>query len=183
MTRQFETGSRLKSSRQGQLDGLCGPYAIKNALTYLGHESERADVFQTACSAVSRSRWPALLWEGTTFGDLKKMIRVCMGAVEGVEVRYPFWRTAPLSNAAYWQYFDAIFDDEDVVCGIVGITRPSYHWLVIIKDGGRIVFLDSDAHWPSKRVNRTSLHAVERGPRSKTWVIDRSELVVFRRTS
>lgn len=70
--------SRSKSSRQGQLDGLCGPYAITNALAYLGHGGDRADVFQTACSAVSRNRWAILLWEGTTFGDLKKMISACM---------------------------------------------------------------------------------------------------------
>lgn len=176
--------SRSKSNRQGKLDRLCGPYAITNALTYLGHQGDRADVFQTACSAVSRRRWPALLWEGTTFGDLKKMIGACLkGATTGIEAGYPFWQAPPLSDATYWQKFDAIFDDEDVVCGIVGVTRPSDHWLVIIRDGGRIVFLDSDDHWPSKRVNRTSLYAGERGPRSKKWVIDRRELVVFRRTS
>lgn len=177
--------SRSKSSRQGELDGLCGPYAITNALMYLGHQGDRGEVFQTACSAISRSRWPALLWEGTTFGDLKKMIGACLtGATVGIEVSYPYWLAAPSSNAAYWQDFDTIFngDDEDVVCGIVGITRPSDHWLVIIRDGGRIVFLDSDAHWPSKRVNRTSLYAGERGPRSKKWIINRRELVVFRRT-
>lgn len=175
--------SRPKLSYQGELDGLCGPYAITNALMHIGHRGDREDIFRTACSAISRNRWPELLWAGTTFGDLKKMIGSCMEVVEGVEVKYPFWRAAPVSNAAYWQDFDVIFDDEDAVCGIVGITRPSYHWLVVTKDGGRVVFLDSDPHGPVRRVNRASLYAGERGPRAKKWVIDRRELVVFRRTS
>lgn len=174
--------AKAKPSYQGQLDRLCGPYAIANALMHLGHTGDRADIFRTACSAVSRNRWPALLWEGTTFGDLKKMVGACLrDGASGIEARYPFWKTAPRSNSGYWQEFDAIFDDPDVVCGIVGISRPSDHWLVVIRDGGRIVFLDSDNNWPSKRVNRASLHAGEGAPTSKKWVIERAELVTFRR--
>lgn len=98
-----------------------------------------------------------------------------------VQVSYPFWRTAPANNNGYWAEFDEIFDDEDVLCGIVGITRPSDHWLVIARDGGRIVFYDSEPLKPMKRVNRKSLYAGVRGPKTKKWVIDRRELVVFRR--
>lgn len=178
--------AKAQGSYQGELDGLCGPYAITNALTYLGHKDEPEAVFQAACSAISRSRWPKVLWDGTTFGDLKKMIGACMQGVDpkiGAEASYPFWKSTPTSNKDYWVEFDAIFADEDVVCGIVRLTRPWKHWLVILKDGGRITFLDSDPHEPTRRINRPSIYAGDRGPKSKKWVIDRRDLVVFRRTS
>ncbi len=178
--------ARKKTHAQGALDGLCGPYSIINAMMHIGHRGDPADLFPIACSAVSSRRWPTLLWEGTSFGDLKKMVAACMGEFDGaveVEVSYPFWQAAPVTNTDYWTEFDEIFDDEDVICGIVGITRPSYHWLVIARDGGRIVFHDSDPLEPMKRVNRTTLYAGVRGPKTKKWVIDRRELVVFRRTT
>lgn len=177
--------TRSKPRAQGALDGLCGPYAIVNALMHIGHRGDPAELFQTACSAVSARRWPELLWEGTWFGDLKKMLAACMRKFDGpigVKVSYPFWRTPPTTNDGYWIEFDRVFDDEDVLCGIVGITRPSDHWLVIARDGQRIVFYDSEPLKPMKRVNRTSLYAGVRGPKTKKWVIDRRELVVFRRT-
>lgn len=168
--------------QQGKLDGLCGPYAIVNALGHMGSRKKPDEIFQNACAAVSRNRWPALLWEGTTFGDLKKMIAACVSDIDGVSVNYPFWRSAPTSNSAYWQEFDEIFEDEDALCGIIGLTRPSDHWLVVCRGGARLTFLDSDPTKSVKRVERSSLYAGERGPREKDWVIDRRELVVFRRT-
>jgi hypothetical protein len=63
---------------QGELDGLCGPYAIANALEHCGLDGFKPEtVFQSACSALSRRRWPGVLWKGATFVDLQRMIKRC----------------------------------------------------------------------------------------------------------
>ena len=95
---------------QGSLDGLCGQYAIVNALEQCGFTDE--DYFQTACRGLARRRWPDVLWEGTTIGDLQKMIAHCQlvhDELQHVNIAYPFRKAAPKSNRSYWERFDGIF--------------------------------------------------------------------------
>lgn len=140
---------------QGELDGLCGPYAIANALGACGC-AEFDTIFRIACNAVAKNRWPKLLWDGTTFGDLERMIRACLDEVGGgVSVRYPFKKRVPKSNKDYWISFEAIFNpDSQAVCGVIGLTRPSSHWIVVSRDGNRLLFIDSGARAFQKEKQR-----------------------------
>lgn len=170
------------TSYQGELDGLCGPYAIVNALSACGLDQYREQLFQEACKALSPRRWPELLWTGTTFNDLQRMIRACLDSeynTAGIVARYPFQRFVPATNDDYWARFDEVFAYEGVQCGIVGMRKPSDHWIVISRDNGRLQFTDSDPFAPSKRKNKSSLFAGLRRHRPSQWLIDRKELVVF----
>jgi hypothetical protein len=170
-------------SYQGSLDGLCGPYAVANALEQCGLADDHEALFRLACSAPALTRWPNVLWLGTSFADLQRMIKACLDSeanTVGLEARYPFWRDPPESNAAYWARFDSIFEDEKVVCGIIGITRPMMHWIVVSRDGRRLLFTDCSPSQPYQRKNRSSLFAGQRARKPNQWLIDRRELVVFR---
>lgn len=169
---------------QGELDGLCGPYAIVNAFEHCGFEQEADTIFQTACKALSNRRWPSLLWEGTSFADLQKMIKHCRTVLDdttGLKVSYPFSRNTPKNPAEYWIRFDELFAERsNVRCMILGITRPSDHWIVAYREGGtRISFVDADPHKPYQRKNRSMLHPGSRNGHPKKWIIERSELVLF----
>ena len=166
---------------QGELDGLCGPYAIANAFEECGYHNMHELVFQTACCAASGRRWPSLLWEGTSFGDLQRMIRRALDhhAAGGLAVRYPFLRNTPATNREYWRRFDEVFENEGVLCGIVGLSQPSNHWIVISRDGSRLWFTDSTPSYPYQRKNRASIFAGERRRRPTQWLVERSELAVF----
>lgn len=171
-------------SYQGELDGLCGPYAIANAFELCGCCTENEDVFKLACQAFTKGRWPTLLWEGTTFHDMQRMIKVCSRGVKfpansKLVVSYPFLRKTPSTNEEYLEQFDEIFADEKVKCGLVGITRPTAHWIVASHRGRRIEFTDSTANRPSVRKNRESLFAGERRQKPRQWLIDRKELIIF----
>ena len=168
-------------SYQGELDGLCGPYAIANALKECGSltQEQKANIFKLACETLSKRRWPEVLWEGTTFGDMQRMIRACLGNINHIQVRYPFVRSAPQSNDDYWEKFDSIFNDQSVMCGIIGLTKPSEHWIVVSRNGHRIDFTDSKAGQPYLRKNRRSLIAGLRRKKSSQWLINRKELIVF----
>jgi hypothetical protein len=168
-------------SYQGELDGLCGPYAIANTFETLGYADPEA-VFKTACAALGQRRWPEVLWEGTTIDDMQKMIKACLKKLDNtshLSVSYPFESETPKNNKSYWERFDDIFDDQSVVCAIVGRTKPSLHWIIVTRDGGRLQFIDTSPTQRFVRKNRSSIYAGERPKGSNQWAIDRRELIVF----
>ena len=171
------------STYQGRLDGLCGPYAIVNAFEHCGIKNND-DVFQTACSALTSRRWPEVLWNGTTLGDLQRMIKRCRDLIDGASVirtSYPFSRNTPADNKTYWKRFDDLFKEKErTCCAIIGLTRPSYHWIVAYREGGtRVSFLDTDPYRPYVRKNQSMLHAGSRNGNPNKWIIDRKELILF----
>ena len=167
---------------QGNLDGLCGPYAIANALELCGFSNE--DYFQTACCGLADSRWPTTLWEGTTIGDLQRMISHCRNEhseLQRVNVKYPFQREPPRTNEAYWKRFHRIFDSDyyDVKCGIVGMVQPKLHWIVIRREGRTLEFVDSHPKDTEIRKYNKCLYAGIRAPSKNHWIFQRDELITF----
>lgn len=65
------------------------------------------------------------------------------------------------------------------MCGIVGLRAPEPHWVVVVPDGRRILFVDSSPDEPLYRKNRAALYAGYRRPKPTHWLLDRRELVVF----
>lgn len=179
---------------QGEYDGLCGMYAIANAYQICGYdrpedEEELQDIFQIACGALARSRWPDILWEGTSFGDMKKMIAKCRQETDGwkdydgfsVKVEYPFSRNTPKTNEEYWdRLFDMIGEeDKDFRCAIVGMEAPSEHWIVVEPSlSGNLLFSDSTTG-AIDRVRIEAIHAGKKKPGDKEYKFNREELIVF----
>ena len=167
---------------QGELDGLCGIYAIINAFEYLGIEHD--DLFEDICQVFTAKRWPNLLWEGTYFGDLKRAIADCKKIyteLDSVKISYPFWKKVPKNNEDYWKCFHKLFDNaQPESCALIGMTKPSYHWIVAKKEKGKkkIHFIDSDPRKPNVVKKESSLHAGEKH-KTKQWIICRNELIFF----
>lgn len=174
-----------KTAYQGNLDGFCGPYAIVNALARCGVRGQDELMFKTALRTVAKRRLPDLIWEGTTFQDLRRMTKACLDVVQAeneIRASCPFYRRPPSTNREYWQRFDELFDDDLVECAILGVWAPGGHWVVAYREGtNRLVsFVDSDPHFPARRKRRSSLHAGLRRRRASQWLVDRSELIAFR---
>ena len=105
---------------QGTMDGLCGLYALVNAYEACGVEKkgDLEHVFKLACDTLPRRRWPDVLWDGTSFQDLKKMICRCEKAMGNkgdspIIAEFPFEGNDPGSDELYWKYFDRAFSCED----------------------------------------------------------------------
>ncbi|WP_374660424.1 hypothetical protein [Phenylobacterium sp.] len=168
-------------SYQGELDGLCGAYAIANALEQCGLGKHHETFFQIACAAASE-RGPQHIWEGTSFSILRRMLAACLRSPSnraGIRASYPFYRETPPSNAAYWERFDKQFENDRALCGIVGLIKPTPHWLVIAPDGRRLIFTNSDPSGLYQRKNRAAVFAGTRRKRPGQWLLDRRELVVL----
>ena len=175
---------------QGKYDGLCGMYAIVNAYEICEYNTPddevEEEIFHVACSALASNRWPSVLWEGTTLGDLRKMIARCQEwllenefPIE-IKVAYPFLRNTPRTNEDYWEKLFDIFEDESVYCAIVGMEGgPVGHWIVVEFDRqGRLLFSDSE-DGGMRRVSVDEIHAGERKPGWKDYKFSRKELIVF----
>ena len=176
---------------QGRLDGLCGPYAIVNAYDRCGIEEGwlGQDLFNIACLAVDG--WPNVLWEGVSFSQLRKMLANCQKELkkaykEGgeefhVKVGYPFsGKNRPRSNREYWARFEDMFSCEEVLCGILGMEAPHEHWIAFENRKKTLKLFDSDADGERWQIAKDEIHTGRR--HRKEYLVNRSELVVFRAT-
>ena len=174
---------------QGNLDGLCGPYAIVNAFDRCGLNEELLgrDLFKLACEAIDG--WPDILWDGTEFSHMKTMLKACgkelrkayreAGEEFHVKVDYPFSGAArPRSDREYWLRFDELCAPEDVVCGILGMEHPWPHWIVFRNNGKSLTMFDSGVRGARWRIAKKKIHAGRRN--RKKYRVNREELVVFR---
>ena len=174
---------------QGSLDGLCGPYAIVNAYhlcdieeSWLGQE-----IFELACSTLNG--WPDVLWDGTSFYQMRMMLRSCQQALQGayaeanvdymIEIGYPFYNNVPANNQEFWEQFEEVFSEDNVICGIAGMQHPSEHWFAFTKCRDALIVFDSNpVSWGSlQRIRLEDIHAGVN--RMRQFVINRRELIVF----
>ena len=174
---------------QGNLDGLCGPYAIVNAFDRCGIEEGwlGQDLFNIACSAIDG--WPDVLWEGTDFGQMKTMLKTCRKALDKayrkagqefhVEIDYPFdGKRQPRSNKEYWKRFHDIFGDDGVICGILGIEDPHEHWIAFENRKRKLALFDSDADDDTRSIRKREIYAGK--TMRRRWLVNPRELAVFR---
>lgn len=172
------------TKKQGHLDGLCGIYAIVNALEEYG--VTKADrVFEICCRALSPTRWPETLWQGTTFRDLEIMLKACREnlKIDTVQISYPFRNSQPATNQDFWQDFDELFsENRNNKCAILGLEVPEMHWLVTKPKAGALLFIDSDDIKPRRKVAREDIYAGGRRTAAQTYRINKKEVILFERT-
>ena len=173
---------------QGSLDGLCGPYAIVNAYHLCGIEEDwlGQDIFNIACLAIDD--WPGVLWEGTSFVQMRTMLKVCQKTLKKsyreadceypIAIGYPFRRNPPRTGKKFRKWLHEIFSRDDVICGIVGMESPAAHWLSFVKHRNVLIGFDSAPPGDLRRIELDDLH-VRRG-RKKEFVLNPGELIVFR---
>lgn len=174
---------------QGELDGLCGPYAIVNAYHRCGLKEDWVgqDLFNIACLAVDG--WPSILWEGTSFPQIRTMLAACQKALKKaygkggeefhIEVDYPFsGKGKPKSNAEYWRRFENLLSCNDTLCGILGMENPHEHWIAFENGKKLLSLFDSDAKGDRWLIAKDDIHAGRRYRRK--YLVNRRELVIFR---
>jgi hypothetical protein len=143
---------------QGTLDGLCGQYAVVNAFTACGAlktYGEQQALLDTLNKALPKKRWPAAVMAGTSFDDLRKMVRAAQRAqraqrARGIKVTYPFFEaTKPKRDPK--QYLGQLLELLPTAgkgCAIIVVERPHdawiEHWIVVRRRGRAFEFIDSE---------------------------------------
>ena len=128
--------------QQGDLDGLCGAYALVNAVTRLLHDRgfarpEANRLFRGLCRALHRrQKMPQAVWRGTYIEDVDAMLRTAQRFVKqnfGLRIRIerPF---EGLEVRRKDRFFKELGDRFGAIEGrkvaIIGLDRPDFHWTI-----------------------------------------------------
>jgi len=136
---------------QGALDGLCGCYAIVNAVAALRGEAlteaQAELLFKRLVQAIA-DKFPAAIWDGTGVPDIRRMIDAADRHARrtygfGVTRREPFRATKFRGVARYYAGLAAELDDGPRVA-VVGLAEPWGHWTLVTQaTRDTLVFTDS----------------------------------------
>ena len=129
-----------------------------------------------------QSRWPKVLWEGTTLRDLEVMIKSLDDLLEArsITVRHPFRTTQPSSDELFWQEFEQLFrENRKNRCAIIGLEKPSLHWLVVKPKANALLFIDSDNVRPRRKIPRETIYAGKRRNNKQEYLVNRKEVILF----
>ena len=133
--------ARLPSPlQQGDLDGLCGAYAVVNAVTRLLHDRgfTREDanrLFKRLCHALHRrQKMPQAVWRGTHIEDVDAMLQTVQRFVrESFDLRLvvsrPFAAETVKRRDRFFNVLSAAFNADDRrKVAILGLDKPGFHW-------------------------------------------------------
>ena len=135
--------------QQGDLDGLCGAYALVNAVTRLLHNRgfQRDDanrLFQRLCRTLHRrQRMPQAVWRGTHIDDIDGMLRTVRRFVREnfavtLVVSRPFDSGVPRKKDKFFRVLSESFNSKDEKkVAIIGLDRPGFHWTIATEVTGR----------------------------------------------
>lgn len=134
----------MKGYQQGHLDGLCGVYAVVNALRLVkgGSAGDAAKLFEAIIRQLDKDKRLAdIIIDGMNSVELRKILRQNEGE-EAVVVKMPF-KGRSMTLEEYWAETGEFIADGCVV--IVGLSGVHEHWTVIQKiSDAQITLHDSD---------------------------------------
>lgn len=146
---------RIAPLRQGDLDGLCGVYAIVNALRWLCPRFSAADafcLFNTLFEARAQRpvRHPlAFIYRGLTRSALTLLVEAAMAwAATALGIHLEAAWLAPHKKQrdrldTVWRHLERHLGEGAIA--IIGIGKASEHWTVAVEiNRSHLVLLDSD---------------------------------------
>jgi hypothetical protein len=149
---------------QGQIDGLCGFYAIINAFQWLFPTSFTDDdaweLMASLCDAISH-KFPAVIWKGAGVEDTVTMFRAAQDYARKTKhlrghilVTRPFAKRRIERMQDFWDEIGAFLEEGEGPQGkrvaFIGIGHPDNHWTVVTRKTERsVTFFDS---WELKRL-------------------------------
>lgn len=143
----------MKPVKQGDLDCLCGVYAIINCLDLVGLKRPRLKLHKDAFGSAIRALKPKLLkgalLEGIEASDLVRVARLVLESLQlsqavKFEVSRPFVRSRFRSMPQFLHPLNELIESENTAV-IINIVTPKYeHWTVAERLGaGELAVRDS----------------------------------------
>ena len=174
----------MRTARQGTLDGLCGLYAVVNALNLVGVDPPRSsrlhhDLFKELAHGLGAVALLTGMQDGIDAGDLLNTCVLAfdrLKAVHGVEVTVtrPFltWRLRGVRR--FTQEVRALAAQPETVV-VISYERPGFaHWTVVREVGStRIALRDSGGIG--------ALRLADFDPKRGSWRFRMADTLVIRR--
>jgi len=161
--------------QQGDLDGLCGAYALVNAVTRLLHNKgfQRDDanrLFRRLCGTLHRrQRMPQAVWRGTHIDDIDGMLRTVRRFVREnfaatLVVSRPFDHGVPRKKDKFFRVLSKSFNEiGEKKVAIIGLDRPGFHWTIATEVTGRSFRLYDSGRSKRLRYGECTLGRTMRG--------------------
>jgi hypothetical protein len=156
--------TRRRPYLQGNIDGLCGLYAIVNAFQCLFPgtftDDDAWELMASLCSSISH-KFPAVIWKGAGVEDTVTMFKAAQDFARATRhlggsliVTRPFANRKIGRMQDFWEEIGAWLDEgrrsETKRVAFIGIGFPDNHWTVVTRKTARSVsFFDS---WELKRL-------------------------------
>lgn len=171
--------------RQGDQDGLCGIYAIINALTLVipKQMTKRAQERLFKTLAMACDAWPFVLWNGTTTDQVKTMLRAAQA-----EHDFTWGQAFARTKFVTFDDFAAALEDHvsERAVAIISIERPSAHWSVVKDVTPRALLLQDSSGLRTIPIQQCGFKgantAYEFSPR-QTFLLDRKDQSCARSSS
>ena len=177
--------SGFQPLRQGQLDALCGVYALLNA----SRLADPTALPPRVCKLLFREgmdwlygkkAFPEALYEGLSIGKLMGLHKaVFQTRLPALRLKRPFIRSPPANSKEFWSRLDAY--TRQIGCGvIVGLESRSWgHWSVVAGIGpAKVILFDSDSRTFVLRGRCSCLHGETAGTGTGTHIEPGSILLV-----
>ncbi len=142
---------------QGDLDGFCGLYSIINALTLLFpsamDQKRRDNVFTVLLKAIPQLRWPAVVIDGTTVGDVRQMLHGARNylwadgkkSATRFDWEQPFRETKIENFEEFSRELGWRIKGDDAFA-VVGISKPWSHWTCAQRLTPHEMIMDDSCH-------------------------------------
>lgn len=177
--------------RQGHLDGLCGLYAIVNALDLLHdggltHDENEAHRIMRALIEAVPERFPRAIWDGTKVHHIRRMLNAADAFARkrykfALDWNEPFLRRDFDTPA---EYLAALAQElEGGHLAVVGLAPPWDHWTLARAarpDGLECVDSIELKHLPVKDLHIRK-RAKDKSPEGAELVLDIHQVFVLRR--
>lgn len=140
----------MRAVRQGELDALCGLYAIVNALEVVGVRGRRSSLhsslFRRLVASVGEDHLRDAIWHGISTDDL---IAAAQKAFRWLHRRYrvklmakrAFARKPPTSSDAFFNWLDAAMAEPRQGVIINFVMPWTDHWAVAVRRQGFMLVL------------------------------------------
>ena len=167
--------------QQGELDGLCGLYALINASRLAVptlEKKECQDIFRTALDWLGRNYkgFPPMVCDGLTFEKLRSLHkRVFQMRWPTISLHQPFLRNMPQRPSEFWTRMEEEAEREGQGM-FIGIGRGMDHWSAVRKiTSKRIILFDSDKR---KFLSRSHCGFLER--HNKKYIVGPGYVLLLR---
>ena len=177
--------------RQGELDFLCGAYAVVNAICACMPDNElnpdfSQKLFTTAFSTLAEwENFQDACWLGAKLTTVQRMVKACltMNQVDSFTTSRPFRNNSAPTNEVFWKTLCSEFNEGQTMVAIQGIRKPHDHWIAFkLSRRGSVQIFDSQPEARRQSVVPSGrIWAGQNCPQGYTWKFIPKETILIQK--
>lgn len=158
----------MRAFQQGSLDGMCGVYALINAVNLVTPRPEEDfELMMKACvhAIHEQTATPYFFVQGIGMHEMIQLFRMVVRPNFPIVYKRPFARNAGVSLNQYWKTCRAFLEEEHRAILLALATQEEQHWTVVSAMADKHLRLLDSGEWNAiKRASITTKAGKTRKP-------------------